>query len=314
MKHLFIINPAAGGVKKALDTIRGEIIRVMAALGGDYEIYLTAGPMDAAVKIRGEARSGALLRVYACGGDGTLNECVNGAADFPHVSVTHYPCGTGNDFVKMFGAADAALFRSLAALVTGEVRTIDLIRVAGRYGINICSVGIDARIAADVHRYSRLPLIGGPAGYVVSLIVNMIKRITDRLVVSVAGIRLSGEFSLICACNGRFYGGGFNPVPDALPDDGLLDFLIIKGVTRLQLIRLIGKYAKGRYREMPDFIHHVRASRLTAEGERPLVINIDGEYASAHTLDFEVIPAGISFIFPAGMAFFDDLYPQTAIS
>ncbi|MCE6983484.1 lipid kinase, partial [Pseudomonas frederiksbergensis] len=89
--------------------------------------------------------------VYACGGDGTLNECVNGAVGHDNVAVTHFPCGTGNDFIKMFGEEKDRFF-DLSDLVRGEVRPLDVMECCGRYAVNICSVGIDARIGTEVHQ------------------------------------------------------------------------------------------------------------------------------------------------------------------
>lgn len=270
-----------------------------------YELYVTKAPMDACDKIKTEAASGAPLRVYACGGDGTLNECVNGAAGFKHVAVTHYPCGTGNDFVKMFGSEDEKLFRNLRALLAGTVRPIDLIDTNGRFGINICSIGIDARIGADVHKYSGIPLVGGATGYVVSMLINLIRGVNQRLTVTTDNIRLDARFALICACNGRFYGGGFNPVPSALPNDGIIDFLIVREVTRFKFISVVGKYAKGRFKEIDDIITHIRGNNMKIESEKELVVNIDGEVLSTANVTFKIIPNGVSFIFPSGMHFFD---------
>ena len=145
MKHLFIINPVAGGKDQRLE-IMGAASGALHARGEtDYAFYVTRGPMDAVEKIRAAAAeaagAGTELRVYACGGDGTLNECCNGAAGLPHVAVTQYPCGTGNDFIKQFGA-DKALFSQIGRLLDGEVRPLDLIFCNGRYSVNICSVGV----------------------------------------------------------------------------------------------------------------------------------------------------------------------------
>ena len=222
MKHLFIVNPVAGGRDRS-----GEIRQLAEAAcrrrGEDYELYVTKAPMDAADKIRAAADSGEELRVYACGGDGdgTFNECVNGAALLEHVALAPFPIGTGNDFCRMFGA-EQALFRDLDALLDGEARPIDLIDCNGRFSGNICSVGIDARIGADVHKYSRIPLIGGAAGYVVSLLVNVFKGIASPMRVRSGDFSAEGKHSLVCACNGRYYGGGFHPSRNARPDDGEL--------------------------------------------------------------------------------------------
>ncbi len=303
MKHLFIVNPVAGGRDRT-----GEVAsRVEQAFSGDragtYEIYTTTAPMDAARKIETEAASGEELRVYACGGDGTLNECVCGAVHRDNVAVTHYPCGTGNDFVRTFGA-ERDRFGNLDALLEGEVRRLDAIDCNGRCSINICSVGIDARIAIDVHKYSALPLIGGSAGYVTSAAVNLFKGIKQSLRVSCGSVSFSGDQTLICACNGSYYGGGFHPVPEARPDDGLLDFLIVKGISRLRFIRLIGGYAKGRYAEMSEYITHLRGERIEIEGDETLSINLDGEAMFGRKVCMQLLPRAVNFIVPKNMAYF----------
>ena len=102
MKHLFIVNPKAGGKDKSIAVSRA----VRAAFENrtdEYEVYVTKGPMDAPEKIRAEASVCDRLRVYACGGDGTFNECVCGAALLENVAVAPFPTGTGNDFCRMFG-------------------------------------------------------------------------------------------------------------------------------------------------------------------------------------------------------------------
>lgn len=307
MKHLFVVNPHAGKKKGRFAETETAIKRFTADLSSPYEVYITQKPMDACLKVAEEAERGDELYVYACGGDGTLNECVNGAAGHENTAVTHYPCGTGNDFIRMFGEADLPKFRDFRLLAEGTVRAIDLIDCNGRYGINICSVGIDARIGTDVHKYSSIPLIGGATGYVVSLIINLIKGVKQEFSISTPGEALSGEFSLICACNGRFYGGGFNPVPEAMPDDGLIEFLIVKGVSRIKVVKIIMRYAKGRYRELTDTITHLQGADMRITGEREFVVNVDGESLHTDDLNMKIITGGANFIFPAGMEFFNDL-------
>ena len=187
MKHLFIVNPIAGG-KDRTEQVRARVAAAFRSREDSWELYVTQGPMDAAEKIAREAEQGGALRVYACGGDGTFNECVCGAALRPNVAVCPFPTGTGNDFCRMFGR-EAELYRDLDALLAGTETPIDLIECCGRYGANICSVGIDARIGTDVHTYSKLPVVGGAAGYVVSTVVNVLKGIATNMSVR------SGDFS-----------------------------------------------------------------------------------------------------------------------
>ena len=305
MKHLFIVNPFAGGVKKRIDEVEREIRVVADKLDNPYEIYFTKASMDASVKIAEDADAEDRLHVYACGGDGTLNECAHGAAKRSNVAITQYPCGTGNDFLRTFGAENIHLFSDLSSLTTGTVRPLDLIDCSGRYCINICSVGIDARVGRDVHKYSSIPVIGGATGYVAALVVNVIRGVGERFRITVEDIVLDKKITLACACNGRFYGGGFNPVPDAIPDDGIIEYLVIDAVSRFDVARIVGKYAKGKYRELQHLITHVRGSSMEIEGEKEFVVNIDGEVIYAEKIYFKAVPKGINFIFPSKLEFFD---------
>ncbi len=300
MKHLFIVNPAAGK-KDRSEQVRADLARVRGVETLDYEVYITKKPMDACEKIRKEAESGQPLRVYACGGDGTLNECINGAAFLPNVEVTHYPTGTGNDFIKSFGK-DVSLFRDLEALVYGESRPLDVIDCNGRLGISICSVGIDARIGGDVHKYSKIPLIGGATGYVTSLVVNIIKGINRELDVHVNGRTYSGGCTLVCACNGNYYGGGFNPVPEAEVDDGMIDFLIVEPVSRIGFLQLVGRYSKGRYKEI-DKAKYERGTKMEILSAEELAINVDGEILRDKRVTLEMRPGAVRFVLPKNAAF-----------
>ena len=302
MKHLFIVNPVAGGRDRTAE-VRAEVGRLFDKRSDSYEIYTTVAPMDACRKIESEAAAGEALTVYACGGDGTLNECVCGAVGRENVAVTHFPGGTGNDFVRCFGP-ERDRFRDLSDLLDGEVRKLDAIDCNGRASINICSVGIDARIGTDVHKYSSLPLLGGKMAYITSAAVNLVKGVREPLRVVCAGKLYHGDMSLICACNGSYYGGGFHPVPEARPDDGTLDFLIVKGVSRLSFVKLIGAYSKGRYADMPTVITHVRGERIEIESDAELPVNVDGELIFGKKVVMQLLPGAVNFLVPKNMAFF----------
>lgn len=304
MKHLFIVNPTAGGKDKTGE-VRAKAEAAFAGREDSFEIYVTTKPLDATRKIEAEAARGEELRVYACGGDGTFNECVCGAALKPNVAVCPFPTGTGNDFCRMFGE-EKELFRDLDALLDGKVHPIDLLDCNGRYSANICSVGVDARIGTDVHKYSHIPLIGGATGYVVSAIVNMFKGIATPMEIRCGDFSASGRHTLVCACNGRFYGGGFNPSLDAKPDDGIMDVYIAKKVNLLQFASLIGKYAKGRADELPQFITHLRSSdEVVIRCETEDVAQLDGEALRAKEFHLRMVPGGLNLIVPKGLRFFD---------
>jgi len=294
-------------MKGKLEVVEREIRTFAESLPDPYEIYETKAPMDACSKIIGEAESADMLYVYACGGDGTLNECVNGAAIRPNVAVTQYPCGTGNDFLRMFGVENVPKFRNLQSLADGVIRPLDLIDCDGRYGLNICSVGIDARVGADVHKYSGIPLIGGASGYIVSLMVNVIKGVTQRFRITTEDETVDQKITLACACSGRFYGGGFNPIPEAIPDDGILECLIVEPVSRLKVAQIVGRYKKGQYRSFPELIRYSQSSFMEIECDREFVVNIDGEAIFAEKITFRLIPKGVNFLFPQELDYYEAL-------
>ena len=232
MKHLFIINPAAGSRNQTED-YRKKIADVCESRGLDYAIRVSGAPGRCCKIAREAAESGDDYRIYACGGDGTLNEVVNGAAGFPNVSVTCYRGGSGNDFVKIF--SDPNAFQNLERLLDCREVEFDLMRCNDDICLNICSVGLDARIGTDVSNYKRLPLLSGFRAYAVSTLVNVVKGISEHYVVKLGDEVIDGNQTMICACNGRYYGGGFNPVPTADPCDGWLDVLVVRHVSRLQV-------------------------------------------------------------------------------
>ena len=300
MTHLFIINPAAGS-KNRTEEYRSKIKEACEKWGLRYQIQVSQALGDCRRLARAAAETGGQYRIYACGGDGTLNEVVSGAAGFDHVSVTVFSGGSGNDFVKLFD--DPKAFFDLERLLDCREATFDLIRVNDAISLNICSVGLDARIGTDVGRYKRLPLLHGFNAYVVSTVVNVIKGISEHYVVELEGERLDGEYTFVCVCNGRYYGGGFNPVPEADPTDGKLDVLLVKKVSRLQVPLIIGKYKNGRYTQLPKLVKHYRTDhvRIICDGEIP--VNVDGEAIAAREVDFRVAEEKIRFFYPKELSF-----------
>ena len=293
MKHLFIINPAAGSRDRTAQ-YKAEIQR--ACKGLDYEIAVSQAPGECRRLAREAAEQGAEVRIYACGGDGTLNEVVSGAAGFPNAAVTAFSGGSGNDFVKLF--SDAGAFSNLDRLLDAKEAQFDLILCNDDLALNICSVGLDARIGTDVARYKRLPFLHGFNAYILSTVVNLFRGISEHYVVEIDGERIDGEQTFVCVCNGRFYGGGFNPVPEADPADGILDVLLVKKVSLLQVPGIIGKYKNGRYRELQELVRHFRTDCLRILCDKPTPVNLDGELRIAKTVEMSVAREKIRFFYP----------------
>ncbi len=295
MKHLFIINPAAG--KKGSTA---ELEKLLGALSFEHEVVYTKEAGDAEHIARAAAQTGEELRIYACGGDGTLNEVVNGAAGFDNVSITCVPKGTGNDFLKIFGPNYREQFYDLEALAVGPQIPFDLIDCNGKLGIDMVCAGVDARIGAGVHRYKNWPFVSGIGAYILSLLEHVLfKGISRPLHVEMGNRTMDGPSALLCVCNGRYYGGGFMPVPEAMPDDGVLDMLYVNKVSLYQLPGLLGKYAKGRYKELPKFITDYHGQAISFRADEEITAVVDGEVMRDTSFAVRLSEKKVNFFCPS---------------
>ena len=298
MTHLFIINPAAGS-RDRTSMYRENIEAICGSRGLSYRIEVSSGPGECRRIAREAAESGQEYRIYACGGDGTHNEVASGAAGYPTVAVTCYRGGSGNDFVKLF--SDPEAFKDLEKLLDCEEATFDLVRCNDELCLNICSVGLDARIGTDVANYKRLPLLSGFRAYAASTVINIIRGMSEHYVVQIDGETIDGEQTFVCVCNGRYYGGGFNPVPEADPSDGMLDVLLVKKISRLQVPMVIGKYKNGRYRELSKLVRYFRTDAVKIICDGPTSINLDGELLTATQVDIRVAQEKLRFFYPKAL-------------
>lgn len=295
MKHLFIINPAAGKKEST-----AALEKLLSNLSFEHEAVYTKEAGDAQSIARQAAESGEDIRIYACGGDGTLNEVVNGAAGYDNAAITCVPKGTGNDFLKIFGPNYREQFYDLESLASGPQTPFDLIDCNGKLGLDMVCAGVDARIGAGVHRYKNWPLVSGIGAYILSLVEHVLfKGISRPLHVEMGGQILDGPSALLCVGNGRYYGGGFMPVPEAMPDDGVLDMLYVNKVSLYQLPVLLGKYAKGRYKELPKFITDYHGQSISFRADEEVTAVVDGEVMRDTTFTVRLSEKKINFFYPA---------------
>lgn len=297
MRHLFIINPAAG---KRETTPQLEVL--LEKLSFPHEVAYTQGEGDARRLTEEAVERGESVRIYACGGDGTLNEVVNGAAGHSHAAVTNVPKGTGNDFLKIFGPDYRKLFYDLESLAVGPQVPFDLIDCNGHLGIDVVCAGVDARIAADVHRYKDWRFVSGIGAYILSLLENILfKGIARPITVRMGDIRWEDRPAcLLCVCNGRHYGGGFMPMGEAMPDDGVLDMLLVKKVGLLTFLRLVGRYAKGLYRQYPELILEFHGQEVSFSAQKPITVVVDGEVMRDTAFTVRLSEKKVNFFYPAG--------------
>lgn len=298
MKHIFIINPAAGKTDIHMELTK-QINTYFAEHKGDYEILLTeyAGH---AVKLAEQCCKGNdYCRIYAVGGDGTLNEVAQGAYKYDNCEIGIYPTGTGNDFIKSFDV-EKERYKDIGALVNGNAVKCDLIKVNDRISINVSSIGFDSEVARNVTRFKKL--FSGNLPYTLSIAYCFLMKTKCALTITVDDeTPITGDFLFAVAANGRYYGGGYNPAPLAKTDDGLLDIVLIKAVSRPTILKLVEKYKKGTHLERTDIVTYKKAKKMTVEADRIIYNNIDGEVEATNKAEFEILPDSIKFILPSNI-------------
>lgn len=306
LQYLFIINPTAG--RKHLSDLahRIEEVFVRAGRSDRYSIVLTDRGGNAMELAADFARKyGDKGLVVSCGGDGTANETAN-ALSGTQTAMTILPTGTANDFARavLSGKNPAEL---LEKILNPTIRPIDVIQVDDKVCLNIMSFGFDTKIqrkAGELNkRYRKLGSFSYPLAIFLSLWGKRDYRMRYRLTIikeDNTEQELNGDRNYILAavCNGQYYGGGFNPAPGALVDDGVLNVCMVDVLPLARILMLIGKYKKGTHLGHPA-IHswNVRAGHLYAPEGVLLMGNMDGELFNKQELSFEVKPANLRFAF-----------------
>ena len=302
MKHVFVLNPAAGK-SNAFQNVKNEL-ELSYSGTIDYELYMTQAPGDATAYIREYCRTHSEpVRFYACGGDGTLNEVVNGVVGFPHASVGCYPCGSGNDFVKYYGGKSR--FLNLKAQLEATEEEIDLIRVGNKYAINAAHFGFDSCVAKTMMNVRRTKIIGGKNAYTTGVVVGLLKAMKNKCKVYADGRLLNPkEVILLCTiAHGQYVGGSFRCAPRSVNNDGLLEVCLGHPVSYFQFMNLIKVYTEGGHLSDPKFekiLEYCRAKKIEVEAPEGFLYSFDGELIRQSRFTVEVAHKAIRFAVPKG--------------
>lgn len=306
MNYVFIINPVAGKGGQQ-DEIAGKIRKFFENRKEDsIHIYLSQYAGDA-IRFGKEypLPEDEETCFVACGGDGTFYEVVNGAFGRPNVSFTIYPCGSGNDFIKSVGGKPSD-YLNLQNLVDGQIKVYDAIRVGDRICSNLCNIGIDSVICAKMYECKKIPGISGPTAYNLSTALTIASHAVSGIgfpmkVTFDSGEVLENRYMLSVFGNGKVYGGGYYPVPDASMDDGLIDFCCVSEASIFKIGKLIGTYKAGKHVGNPAFDGLLEMRRCTSaiiESPEDLTVCIDGEIFKSKRVEVEMLPASLPFRIP----------------
>jgi diacylglycerol kinase (ATP) len=294
------VNPAAAGGTTGRRW--PEIAHRAAALGlvGDALISEEPGQLSALAE---EAVQGGATRVVVVGGDGSVHEVVNGVAEADDVEVAVIPRGTGFDFARTFGITrdvDAAVDTAL----NGAVREIDLGLASYRswagaesraYFANVGSAGISGAIAKRANETTKA--LGGKASYYWATFAVFFGWQTGEMRVSVDDEIRGGRMIDLMVANGRYLGGGMMMCPEAEPDDGLFDVMLIGDVTKRDLLFVLPKTYRGKHLPHPR-LEVLRGRVVTVDADEPLPIELDGEQPGTTPARFEVVPRALRLRVP----------------
>jgi len=302
MRHIFVINPYAGK-GSWLDGLLADIGKAATEAGITPEIFKEPDKDGMMQFMRDAAESGEPVRVYACGGDGTIFCAVNATYGHKNVQIAAVPCGSGNDFVKLFG--DKEQLRDIRRHINGTPHWIDAIECGEDVSVNIVSMGFDAEVNAMQAKTKKIPLVGGPAGYNLALLACLPGKFYSKFTVQIDDDPpVTGEFAFAIGGNSRWYGGGFKACPKALPDDGLMDCVTVrKKLSKLKVITMINTFKKGEYLDDPKwqgFTTFKRGRMIRVHADTPAAVNIDGEVRMATDVTFELKEKAVCYVVPEG--------------
>lgn len=304
-RHLVILNPAAGKGRAAERSL--ELEADLKARGLDFQVRLTTAPGDAIAMARGAGAEGWEV-VVAAGGDGTVNEVLNGLArakreEGRSPALAVLPVGRGNDFCYGAGVP-GGLAAAAAAIAAGARRPLDIGLVAGgdypegRYFGNGIGVGFDTIVGLAA---ARMSWARGAAGYAVGALATFIAfPKPPRIRMTWGEKSYEGPSAQISLMNGRRMGGLFFMAPQARVDDGLLDLCMAQALNRREMIDLLGRYTKGSQAAHPKVgVDRARSFRIEAPAGG-LVCHADGETicVDGRELRVECLPGYLEIVAP----------------
>jgi diacylglycerol kinase (ATP) len=299
IKTVFLVNPAAEN--GAAGRRWPELAHRAAALGLHGDALLSERPGHLAELAREAAADADLL--VAVGGDGTVNEVANGIAGLD-VELALIPRGTGGDFVRTFGIP-RKLDEAVAVALGGRTREIDLGKgryrswaggEAESYFANVASAGMSGAIAKRANETSKA--LGGKVSYAWATVAVFSRWRNDEVRVRVDGEEHAGRMHDVIVANGRYLGGGMKMVPDAEPDDGRLDVLLIGDLTKRDLLLTMPKTYRGTHLPHPKATL-LRGATVEIDAPEPLPVELDGEQPGTTPVRFEIVRRALRLRVPA---------------
>jgi diacylglycerol kinase family enzyme len=336
-KHLFVINPHSFLKPGDISRVIAEISSCFQDFQGKLKMSSSSGVMDLpefyspdspyAIHISRFPRDGiiiirkyiaivgkeTLVRVYAIGGDGIAFCCLNGIVGLPNVELAIVPYGTGCDFAMSFGGKEIIPeMRNIKAQIQAPVIPTDIIDCGNIYALNSCAVGLEAialRWSYPVMKSfwklrRRFPMVTS-AILRISGVVEIFNRdiVEQHFWIELDNEKIEGIMSLIHIANGPGYPINLSVIPDAVPDDGLLDLLFYQPTSLGKGMRHMGPYLKGQYRKFPEIFIYRRVRNVSISSVRPFGLSLDGEIFFDTSFTIKILPKAVKIVSVGGRPF-----------
>lgn len=311
-KWFIIVNPNAGKKKGKQDW--PAIARLLSETGIDYLSFFTEHRGHAIELTKKYIRAG-FRKIMVVGGDGTLNEVVNGIftqniTNASEILLGMVPVGTGNDWCRTFSIPHD--YEKAIRLIaenrtfiqdTGVLEYTDNSgKRAKRYFVNIAGMGFDAMVAEKTNR-DKDQGKGNPLLYFVNIFTSLFSFRITRTRITTDEAEFKSEVFSMTAAIGQYNGGGMKQAPKAIPDDGLLDLTVIRKIGKFKVIRNVIKLLDGSFTKLPE-VKEFRTSRIWIESTPELYVETDGESLGKTPFRFYVLPRSLRIVVgtPSGNA------------
>jgi len=291
MEHIILVNPIAGKKNGEKYGIRIQKLLTKNNITSSIHVSKHAEHLTVLAK---EFSLKNKCRFYSVGGDGTLNEIMQGIIGTDSEIVVT-ACGTGNDFVKSISK-----YKSMRKIISNSINApstyIDVMKLNNnKYCINILSAGFDAMVGKNVDKFRWLPAVSGTVKYNLSILYTLFQNRNFKFKVRLNNKIIKQSFTLIAISNGKFYGGGICPSPEAVVNDGLLDVCMIDSTTQLTKLMLLPKYKSSKHMYLKQ-VKMEKTSKIVIVSNKTFPVNIDGEIFYTNKLRCEVIPNCIKIV------------------
>jgi diacylglycerol kinase (ATP) len=295
MKARLIVNPTAGtdAAVQHLTQINERLRRRVGLL----DIVMTTGEGDAADAAEDAVRRG-YDYVFVGGGDGTLNEVLNGigavSGGFAAVVLGVVPLGTGNDFASALGfPADVAA--AADTLLDAPASWVDVGQLNDRYFINVSAGGFIAEVSDAVS--SQLKNLAGRLAYVIGGATVVLEHEPVSVRVESAVRSTTMAINMFAVCNSRLIGGGRLIAPEARVDDGLLDVYLVEAMSKVEFVALLTRVSDGTHTS-DERVTFFRAAELDLQFDKPIKVNTDGQVLETDRCRYRVLPAALRVLRP----------------